>query len=362
MHICFFAHAASIHTQKWLEYFRHHGHQVSLVSLTPGSPPPGVDYHPIQHSFRIRYEQSNWHYLLQTPRLWQIVRHIQPDLVNAHFLSSYGFLAALVTPAQIPLAISLHGSDIQVIPRRSFVHAAIARFALRRARLVISVSRPMTRVLQDYLPARPPEVLTTQYGVRLDQFYPPATPPVEPLFTSNRGLVSTSNLETALQAAQILAGQGSPLRLLLAGGGEKETALRGLAQKLNLQARVEFLGPLAHPQMPELLRRSPLYISTSLSDGASIALLEAMACGCFPVVADIPANREWIEDGQNGFLFPPASPEALAAKLNLAWQQPELRKNAARLNAQIIRERGEYLHNMGQIENAFLRLVQQTKG
>ena len=54
--------------------------------------------------------------------------------------------------------------------------------------------------------------------------------------------------------------------------------------------------------MPAYLNAADIYVSTSLSDGTSLSLLEAMACSLPVVVTDIPANKEWITDGHNGFL------------------------------------------------------------
>ena len=52
------------------------------------------------------------------------------------------------------------------------------------------------------------------------------------------------------------------------------------------------------------LGQADIYVSTSLHDGTSVSLLEAMGSGAFPIVTDIPSNREWIHHGQNGFLVP----------------------------------------------------------
>jgi glycosyltransferase involved in cell wall biosynthesis len=357
MKICFLAHAAKIHTRRWVRYFREQGHQVSLVSLTPAEPEPGIACYILPCRWRVSYERTNWHYLLQLPRLWKIVREIQPDLLNAHFLSSYGVLGALIRPRHCPLVISLYGSDILLIPRKSFLHHWAASFALRQADMVISVAQHMTHMLSTYIDRNTP-LLTLQYGVDTRSFFPPAPfAPRAPVCLSNRAMVSTSNLETLLGAACVLKNQHSRLRIHLAGDGEQSTVLRKKAAALQLDDWVSFLGRVDHIRMPELLRAAALYVSTSHSDGASLSLLEAMACGTFPVAANIPANREWITDGVNGYLVPPFSAAAFAEKLNAAWRQPELRRTAAVHNWALIREKGDYLINMSRVETAFAVLL-----
>jgi glycosyltransferase involved in cell wall biosynthesis len=82
-----------------------------------------------------------------------------------------------------------------------------------------------------------------------------------------------------------------------------------------------------------------------------------MACGLFPVVSDIPANREWIADGENGFLVPARDPEALARAIAEAWRNPELRALALRRNAQIVEARADWQRNMSVVDDLFRRLA-----
>ena len=82
-----------------------------------------------------------------------------------------------------------------------------------------------------------------------------------------------------------------------------------------------------------------------------------MACGAFPVVSDIPANREWIEPGTNGLLFPPGDGSALAERLAAAWADPAARDAAAARNRRIVEERADFRTNMERIEARFASLV-----
>lgn len=362
MKICFLAHGVSIHTRQWVRYFRDRGHQVSLVTLTMGKPEPGIELHNLRHRWHISHERANWHYLLKLAKLWKVVRDIQPDILNAHFISSYGILGALVRPAKCPLVLRVGGSDLFVFPKRSYLHSMATRFALHRADLIISVAQHMTQILSEYVEVDKP-IVTQQYGVDTDRFHPPPYPAVRPpVCLSNRTMVPVYNLESILLAARRLEDQESPLHINLAGDGEQYPFLRRKAAELKLDDRITFLGHIDHLQMPDALRSVSVYVSMSLSDGTSISLIEAMACGAFPVVSDIPANREWITDGINGYLVPLGSPDRLAEKLNAAWNHPELREVAAKHNWSLIRDKGDYRKNMATIESAFIRLAGYSRG
>ncbi len=125
---------------------------------------------------------------------------------------------------------------------------------------------------------------------------------------------------------------------------------------LGLADRFSFLGRLAPAALAAELRAAAVYVSTSRSDSTSVSLLEAMACGAFPVVTDLPANREWIADGENGLLVG-REPNGLAEALLRALGDGELRRAAAEKNARIISERGLWRDNMRRVEEALLRLA-----
>lgn len=360
MKICFLAHAGSIHTHQWVRHFCERGHQVSVVTLTPGDPAPGVELHDLEHRWPVSYSRTNWHYLLKLRMMGKVVREVQPDVLSAIFLSSYGLMGALVRPRGCPLAVVLLGSDILFFPRKSLLHRWVTCFVLRRASLIVASGEHVTRVLREYVARGKPVLTTLQYGVDTDLFCPPESPARRrPICLSNRAMVPLSDLETVLLAAGKLKQLGSPVRIHMAGDGEQEAFLGRRATELQLGDRVSFVGRIDHGQMPDLLRSASIYVSMCRSDGMSLSLMEAMACGTFPVVADIPANRELITDGVNGYLVPVGSPECLARRLDDAWNDGALRRAAARHNRALILERGEYRKTMAAVESAFLRLAGQ---
>jgi glycosyltransferase involved in cell wall biosynthesis len=107
-----------------------------------------------------------------------------------------------------------------------------------------------------------------------------------------------------------------------------------------------FLGGVGEREMEGLLQSTSYYVSASLSDGASSSLLEAMASGLFPIVSDIPANREWITHEENGLLFPPGDHVTLAACLGRAIKNESWMDGARDTNRQLVRERADADTNM----------------
>ena len=122
---------------------------------------------------------------------------------------------------------------------------------------------------------------------------------------------------------------------------------------------VELLPLQSQQQLAELFRRSQICLSITTHDGTPNSLLEAMACGCFPIAGDLESLREWISPGVNGLLVDPNEPEALASAILSAIDHPELRHHARQENVQLIQQRAEYHQTMQTAEEIYYWLVRK---
>jgi len=117
--------------------------------------------------------------------------------------------------------------------------------------------------------------------------------------------------------------------------------------------KIVFLGKIPHDEMPKYLGLSDIYASSSLSDAMSVSKLEAMACGLIPVVSDIPANREVISDGENGFIFK-NNPEELSKKLSYVIKNyDEIKGKIVKSNLKIIEGNFNWDRNMEELEDVY---------
>jgi glycosyltransferase involved in cell wall biosynthesis len=293
-------------------------------------------------------------YTLAVPRLRDVLRDFRPQVVNAHFLPNYGWMAARAG-AQ-PLVLTALGSDILTVPRRSALHAWRTRWVLARCAAVTSDAAMLSAALGAF-GVDAARILTVPFGIEAGRFGgggggERGDRPIVVL--STRRLEPIYDLGTLLAAwEQLGVAERGGLELRIAGTGSQEAALR--RRGAGLGAR--FLGWLATPQLDAALRAAHVYVSTSRSDSTSVSLLEAMAAGCLPVVSDIPANREWIEAGDNGLLFPAGDAAALAEALRRAGGDADLRRRAAVRNRDLVAARATWEHNIDEVEALFARLA-----
>jgi glycosyltransferase involved in cell wall biosynthesis len=124
--------------------------------------------------------------------------------------------------------------------------------------------------------------------------------------------------------------------------------MQGVAQaerwvdELKIRSAVTLLPQLSRQAMAEWFRQARVAVSPATHDGTPNTLLEAMACGCFPVAGDLESVREWISDGENGLLVDPSNPSDLANAILRALHDESLRRAASRQNRELILQKAEY--------------------
>jgi glycosyltransferase involved in cell wall biosynthesis len=156
---------------------------------------------------------------------------------------------------------------------------------------------------------------------------------------SNRNLLPIYNVSLFIRAIPLVLREESKVKFLVAGDGPEREELEKEAKNLRIEDFVQFLGRIPHDAMLNLLSQTDIYVSTSLHDGTSVSLLEALGSGAFPVVTDIPSNREWISDGENGFLVPTDKERTLAIQIIKAIRNRSMAEQARQKNLRLVTEK-----------------------
>lgn len=177
-------------------------------------------------------------------------------------------------------------------------------------------------------------------------------------------MVCTRNLEpvydngTIIRALEQLKKDKIDFKMTFIGDGSLADKLRRSVESSGLSPDVSFTGRLDNASLLKALQKHDIYLSASLWDGTSLALLEAMATGLLPIVSDIQANRTWIKDGEEGFLHGVEDPEDLARCIKQAGREPELLRRSSKLNRDKVVEKADRTRNMARLEKIYQTLVQ----
>ena len=351
MRILFVADAASIHTRRWLEYFRDRGDEVHVASFRPYEM-AGVKVHLLG-----RFGLGKLGYFFALRALPKLFACIRPDVVHAHYLTSYGFLAALA--GLRPLVVTAWGSDALIAPKQSRLSHYFASYAVTHADAVTTLADHMNASVAE-LGAPLDQITATPFGVDTQFFRlsPSDAQGQDPLkLICTRNLDSIYDVETLIRALAVVFSGGRSLKVDLVGDGPLRQHLMDLVHELKLESRIKFHGHVEHNVLAGLLADADIFVTPALSDGNNVSLNEAMACGCFPVASDIPANAQWIKNGQNGYLYPAGEVAQLARAIEMAMDNGELRKSASVENRVIAETRVDWRICVKQMEDIYQRVV-----
>jgi glycosyltransferase involved in cell wall biosynthesis len=268
-------------------------------------------------------------------RLIELLSDVRPDVVIGGPVQSGAFLAALARAR--PLVTVSWGTDLLVDANASARSRFITRYTLDNSAAVFGDCRAVRDAVHRHSSLPDDRIVTFPWGIDLTRFSP--RPPALTIRTDlgwagNEVLISTRSWEPVyavdvlVRAFALVRQQRPSARLILLGDGSLEREVRRLIGDLGLQDFVHAPGRVPYDSLPDYFRSADAYVSAAVSDGTSISLLEAMACGLPVVVSNSFGNLEWVREDVNGALARPGDTESLAAAMLRVISHPN---DAARM-------------------------------
>lgn len=344
------------HVRVYVEHLIAAGHKVTV--LTNGRdyfdlPVRVVDLRPLAGR-RFRLPQAT----LDRMRAKRLIRELTEggyDVVNCQMV----MLDALdvLRESPVPVVLSFHGSDIH---RRDELPARFATelpALLPRATTIHAVSQHMAEELVSLgAPAEKIEVF--QYGIDTEMFSPGEEAPRPHRIVCSRSLKPLYRTHLVIEAMPQVLARYPEAELAIYGEGPEESRLHGLASELGLGDSVTFLGVQRSEVIARDLATCAVWASMAESDGTPLSLLEAMAAGAVPVVADLPTLREWIEPGGGVLVEPDA--DAVAQGLIDGIALSDAGSHAGKNRAMVV-ERADRSVNLPRYERMLERAAEQQR-
>ncbi|HKZ05053.1 MAG TPA: glycosyltransferase [Methylomirabilota bacterium] len=269
------------------------------------------------------------------PRLAACLRRERVGVVHSHNWQTFFYTVAAAALAGVPARVhGLHGREAEAPPPRQ---VRLSRWLARRVSRLIAVSSDLGRELVKEWGVPAERVTVIPNGVDLDGFAHPG--PVEPIREELRlapehrvimtvgGLRPVKDYPTLIRAFARVHAVRREARLVIVGGergGGRQDELEALAASLGVGPMVLFLG--VRLDINRLLALSDVYVNSSVFEGMSNTVLEAMAASRPVVATDVGGNPELVRDGVSGYLVPPRDEAALAARLTELLADPGLAK------------------------------------
>ncbi|MEY4877498.1 MAG: hypothetical protein RL708_2648 [Bacteroidota bacterium] len=357
MKICYFADAPSIHVVRWCKHFAALGHEVHLISFKQNEI-ENVTTHFIDTG-SIAVGGGNWKVLLKFRQIKKILQQIKPNIFHAMYATSYGITGALC--GFHPYIITTLGTDVLISPKESFVYKMLLKFAFSKADWITAMADHMKVAIEE-LGVRANKISTVPFGIDPLIFNDKnrKLPTDKFVITSTRNFETVYNIPHLIKAVAIAKKSIPNLQLNLIGAGSLQNEIINLIKELGLESNVLFLGKVSQPKIAEVLNQTHVFVTVSKSDGNNISLNEAMACGAACIATNIPANTQWIKDGENGFIVNIDDIKLLAEKIiYLNSNFDEFQNRAIAINQKIIAERAIWNTNMKIVEQKYFSLIKQ---
>ncbi|WP_445452232.1 glycosyltransferase [Flavobacterium sp. 25HG05S-40] len=286
-----------------------------------------------------------------------IAKKFNADMVIAERTTSYGFLAAI--SGVKPIAIAQQGiSDLW--PHHSPLYLfkkMLQDYAFKKADLIHAWGDVMAQHMRESK-VDMSKVMVLPKGIHLDFFAFNETHDDSMIHAIvTRSLEPEYKHEVILKAFSVLKQKNIPFQLIIIGDGTELQNLKHLVQEHNIESEVQFVGRINNTEIPKYLQRSNFYISMPITEGVSASLFEAMACGCFPIVTDLPGNRNWITEKVNGILVPSENHLKLAEELQWAFTNSNVSKKAIVENRKFVEANANYKTNMKKIADTYNDLI-----
>lgn len=228
------------------------------------------------------------------------VRRCQLGCIHVHSINFTAFLVALF--ATKPIILTAWGSDVLLVPSRSFIHKAIIRFILRKAKVVSSNDSPyMVQAIKALTPEI--EVKKVHFGVSKYCISPQEATRKENIIYSPRGHAPLYNIDKIIMAFREFYKTNPGWKLVIAGQTDAHNTPK--LYEMSKGMPIRFVGFTTQEQNADFLRRAKIMVSIPSSDALSVSLMEGIYSNCICFVSNLLPNQKVIKHGVNGFLGDP---------------------------------------------------------
>ncbi|QKJ64820.1 glycosyltransferase [Flavobacterium sp. M31R6] len=320
MKILLLSNANSIHTKRWATSLAQRNIEICLFSLEKNEDMEYEKFSNIiiidggfQNNSSKDGEISKITLIQYLPKLLKVIKNFKPDIVHAHYATSYGLLGALC--GFKPFILSVWGSDIYDFPKISFIHKLMIKFNLYRADEILSTSHVMALETNKYTKKR---IHITPFGIDLSKFRKIET---NSFFSSEaivigtvKTLSSKYGIDYLIKAFKIVK-EDNPslqLKLMIVGEGEDKTKLVNLCENLDILNDVNFVGKVENYLVPNYINMMDIYVALSNSESFGVAIIEASACEKPVVVSNVGGLPEVVANNETGFVVESKNPQEAA--------------------------------------------------
>lgn len=249
-------------------------------------------------------------------RAVQLTKSIRPAVVHAHWWIPTGVLGYLVSRLRnVPLLVTLHGTDVRLIGRNLFFTYLAGRVFKRAAGITV-VSDFIKSQLVGRLGVSPEKVFVLPMPIDPDKIFETEVPP-QPRKTilSVARFTRQKNLDILIKAFHQVRRKWKELDLVIIGEGPERKNLERLISQLNLESCVRLYDLMSQEALNRFYNQCDIIVLPSIEEGFGLVLVEGQLCKKPVIGADSGGIPEVIQHDRTGLLFPPGDDESLSLEI-----------------------------------------------
>jgi glycosyltransferase involved in cell wall biosynthesis len=302
MRILLLSDTFSEHTEKWALSLAGSGVQVGLFSFNKAS----YDWYTTIPNIELLYEPQDFisgtgigeklGYFKYLPILKERIKEFKPDILHAHYASSYGLIAAL--SGFRPFIVSVWGSDVFDFPQQNFIYKKILKCVLKKAAVVTSTSICMKDEAVKYTKNK---IEVVPFGIDVDKFNRaddqlPFRNKDEVIIGNIKPLETKYGVSILIRAFSEVVKKYPTRRLTLymVGEGSEKEHSEQLAEQLGVKQNIVFTGRIAYSEIEDYHKKIDIFVSLSILDSESfgVSLVEAMASRSCVMASNVAGFNE----------------------------------------------------------------------
>ncbi len=364
MRILLLSDTFSEHTEKWALGLAEQGVEVGLFSFNKAS----YSWYLNKKNIKVLFEPINrleadsaaskLSYLKFVIPLKKAINEFKPDIVHAHYATSYGLIGAL--SGFHPFVISAWGTDVMKFPQKNIINKTILKFNLRRADAICATSQ----TIKDFLkPVTNKKIHVIPFGVDIEDF---KKKDVKSILDSNSFVIGSIkpleklyNTDILIKAFDTLKKKNTEksLKLLIIGEGSQLEFLKKLVVELQIEKDVTFTGRIPFSEVSNYFNMLDVLVNISDYESFGVSVIEAMACEKPVVATNTGGLKEIIENSNFGSLVEVGNVEQTASEIEKYLLDETLALNIGKAARQKVIEKYNWTNNIKQMIDVYNQLL-----
>ena len=361
MKIILLSDANSIHTLKWVESIKANNFNVLLFSFFKPNKVSMQKYvhlnvKVISPDLKSKIKNlrkpnlSKIRYIKSIFLLRKTIKDYKPNIIHAHYASSYGIIGMLSRFR--PFILSVWGSDIYFFPYRNYINRKLIKYVIRYSDRVCSTSLAMKKIIATEYQRLDVDLIP--FGIDTDLFKLNINSNNQFTIGTIKSIEEHNGIDCMLEAAKIIIHDfKKEVKVLIVGAGSLLKEMQQKTSELNLNDNVTFTGYIPHENVIKYYNKLSVFVAVSTRESFGVSILEAAAIGIPSITSGVGGLKEVNIEGKTGLIVSPNDPMKLAQAILLLYEDENFRRKLGNNARKRVVENYSWENNVNKMINLY---------